>query len=105
MKIQYWDPTTKTKNASVAYVYKDCWRKSWRCNTKDPERWEHASSIVWSWTPKKRNGTSIEAEKSKLKKTIKIPKSVVEKAKVSLSLGGSANDDSASNFADNTNED
>ena len=53
VKIQYWAPTTKNKNASVANVYKDCWRKSWRCNTKDPQRWEHASSIAWSWTPKR----------------------------------------------------
>ena len=105
MKIQYWAPTTENKNDSVVDVYKNCWRKSWRCYAKDPQRWEHASSIVWSWTPKNKNASSIKAEKRKLYKTIKIPKSVVEKAKVSLNLGGSADDDSALNFDDNTNWD
>ena len=101
VKVQYWAPITKNKNASEADVYKDCWRKSWRCNAKDPQRWEDASSIVWSWTPRTKNASSIEAEKSKLHKTIKIPKSVVDKAKLSLNLVGSMNDDNTLDCNDN----
>ena len=96
VKVQYWAPITKNKNASEADVYKDCWEKSWRCNAKDPQRWEHASSIVWSWTPRKTHASSTEGEKSRLYKTIRIPKSVVEKAKSSLNLVGCLSDENSS---------
>ena len=102
VKIQYWAPITKQKNANEVDVYKDCWKKTWRCNEKDPQRWEHANSIVWSWTPRTNNASSSrEAGQSKLSKTIKIPKSVVEKAKLSLKLAGHVNDGSASECDDN----
>ena len=106
VKVQYWAPITKYKNASEADVYKDCWRKSWRCNAKDLQIWEHvSSSIVWSWTLRTKNASSIESEKSILRKTIKIPKSVVEKAKLSLNLAGCVHDDNALDCNENTLED
>jgi len=72
VKIQYWAPFSNQKQATIAEVYKNCWTKYWMCNKKDPERWEHVNSIVWSWTPK------IHSQK------IKIPKIVCMKAQESL---------------------
>ena len=52
------------------------------CNDKDPIRWEHGDSIVWSWTPKGAQG--------KKGKKIKIPPTVCEKAQASLVVGDEA---------------
>ena len=80
--IQYWAPCSRKKNASDKEVYANCWEKFWMCNDKDPIRWEHRDSIVWSWTPKGAQG--------KKGKKIKIPPTVCEKAQASLVVGDEA---------------
>ncbi len=73
VKIQYWAPISKKKNASDVEVYKDCWNKYWRENINDPQRWEDTSCIIWAWKPKG----------GKIPEKIKIPKAIILKAKES----------------------
>ena len=74
VKIQYWAPISKKRNVSDEEVYRDCWTKYWRENKNDPQRWEDTSCIIWAWKPK--GGRQPDK--------IKIPKSVMAKAKASL---------------------
>lgn len=72
VKIQYWAPISKKKNAGDVEVYRDCWNKYWwRENKSDPQRWEETSCIIWAWKPKGGQYPS----------KIKIPKTVMLKAK------------------------
>ena len=73
VKIQYWAPVSKKKNASDVEIYKDCWNKYWRENLNDPQRWEDTSCIIWAWKPKG----------GRIPEKIKIPKAIILKAKES----------------------
>ena len=50
--IQYWGPCAKRQGITDAQAYANCWNKYWKINDKDPEVWEKADAIVWSWRPR-----------------------------------------------------
>lgn len=81
VQIQYWAPICKRRNASDEEIYRDCWNKYWKENKNDPKRWEDVNCIIWAWKP--RGGRQPDK--------IKIPKSVVAKAKVCLQIEPTSN--------------
>lgn len=48
---------------------------------KDPKRYKHSNNIIWSWSPRTKNASSLAEEIRKLTKINNIPKSMAKKVK------------------------